>query len=266
MHAGQRNMSGVSRGRKHHPLPTVLVRRERVVATPPISKNYRSGCCHITDETDQALVGNVRDSAQSHPTESFGIMHLHSHRYDGFLIGLTAIYTFFLAAKVRFINLHTPAQLVSSRADHGTAHLVQPGPCRLVTTKARDTHQPKSISSSFLTGDIPSCLEPSSKRLAGPLKNCASRHRCLSLTGRAPDLPSSCPPSAGATTGRANKSSGPTNSHQIVGTSFLCREPLVEFLHRPRIVHSANGVSVKLGHARQDTLRRAKWIAPTYVP
>ena len=226
MHAGQRNMSGVPRRRKHHPLPTVNVRWKRVVATPTISNNYCARLYHIADETDQALVRSVRDSAQSNPTESFGIMDLQSHCYDGFLVGLTAIYASFLAPKVHLTYLHTPYQFVSSWANHGPAYLVHPGPCRLVTTKASDTHQTEGIPSRILTGEIPTFLKPSPKRLAGPLQNGARHHRCLSLTGRAPYLPPGCPPSVFTTTGRANKSSRPTNPHQIIGTSIISREPL----------------------------------------
>jgi hypothetical protein len=76
------------------------------------------------------------------PAQAAGLIVFYGD-HDRDLVAVAAATTRGDAADHRLVELHDPGQLVAFRADHGPAHLVHPGPRRLVAAEPEDPLQPE---------------------------------------------------------------------------------------------------------------------------
>ena len=221
---------------------------DSVVTRPTIGTNNGARDDRVADEWRQAGSRYVRYTAKPDSTESLWRMDFYSDGNDCLLVSFTPVYASFLAANIRLIHFNGTVKAISPGPDHGSPHLVQPRPCRLVASEPDGTLETKCVPSILLAGYVPHRLEPSTERLPCTFENGSRSHGRLTTTRGAEHLFSCCHPGMVAPAGRAIESIGPAESFKIGQTSGFRGKPLVEFLERPWVVHAAHRVGSYFVH------------------
>jgi len=209
---------------------------------PPVCQDSTPRFDYVTHKSDKAFGGNIRYMTKPDATEALWFENLNSRNDNSLLIRLASTNALFAAADIHFINLNVPIKQVPTRTNHGSTHLVQPRPCRLVTPEAKNTHKSQGTAAKFLTRNIPHGLEPDAQRFAGTFENSACCYRGLPLTCCASEQISCGRPVLPATTGGTYKAVGPSQTRKVSCASCLSAEPGVEFLHGAWIVLAAHGM------------------------
>ena len=94
------------------------------------------------------------------------------------------------AANIGFIHLNRSCQPVAARANHCATQFVEPIPCSIVTSEAKNPLKSEGTGSIFLTGYKPHGEKPGPKRLMRPMKQRSSCNGSLFLTFYAQKKPS----------------------------------------------------------------------------
>jgi len=122
-----------------------------------------------------------------HPSASnpFVSLIFHGNHDQGFTFSPSTPFARLFSANIRLINFNNTGKPISPRPEHGSPHLVQPQPSRLITAQTKDSLQPQGTRTVLLSGDPPDRSEPHRQGFVGILKDCFYYHRCLAATFRA---------------------------------------------------------------------------------
>ena len=107
---------------------------------------------------------------KSNPSE-FGAISFDRHKNQRFPSSPSASYAFFLPSNVRFVHFHTSAKPLTSATDHDAPQLLQPCPCRLVTSETIGVAQIPRAQAGLLRHHQPHDMKPQEQRFARILKD-----------------------------------------------------------------------------------------------
>lgn len=148
------------------------------------------------------------------------------------------------STNIRLVNFNRTTQLVPSRADHSATQLVQPLPCSIVASEAKNSLQPKGAGPMLLTRDEPHRQKPDTKWFMRFMEQCTRRNRSLALA-----LPAQIKASfhqrwifSYHAAGGATKTLGPSKFSNLLKATFFAGKPNIKFLERPWVVDPGNWI------------------------
>jgi len=244
MNAGHADVSRVSSSRKNNSFVTIAATRQLVVAAPSIGQNCGAPFDDVANERNKARPGYVRNSAQPQSSETFWEMNFQCDNHDILTFRTASSFsTRFAASNVRFVHFNMATKFIPIGTDHRLPQLVQPRPCRLITSQTKNTFQTQSTRSVFLAGYKPHCCKPNSQRNLCPLEDSPRRHRNLTSALPTMKIASTCRPrfrfpSAPATL----KSFWPTTTQKITAACRFIGKPFQELLVSTRVVLSGHWI------------------------
>ena len=213
-------------------LYNVLVSRglQFAIPAPPICANRASFLDRCFDKWGQAFCGGVGHDC--HPDASNPLLGLVFHGNDDqdFPFSPSAPFSRFFSSNIRLINFNNTGKPISSRPNHGSSHLVQPRPSRLITAQTKDPFQSQGAGAIFLSSDPPNRSEPHRQRFVSTLKDCPCYHRRLVTTFRALIEHRPNRISFLTSTARTTKSVWPSNLTKIITAGRVRWKRGLEFL------------------------------------
>ncbi|EFK07622.1 conserved hypothetical protein [delta proteobacterium NaphS2] len=125
--------------------------------------------------------------------------------------------------------MHYAAQPIPIRSYHSTTQFMQPLPRRMITAKAHESFQAKSIGSIFLVCYMPHRSKPHRQRFPSSVQNCSRGHRTLCSTLNAMEqTPAGFPHFPGLATG-TNKTIWPSQLFEVLETCLITAKPFLKF-------------------------------------
>lgn len=163
--------------------------------------------------------GNAGQTNAADPRAIF-LGRNHDHRFprDPKALGILSIHE-------RFIDFDPAVKLFSSRTDHGSSQLVQPGPGRLITPEPEDPLDVRRARAVLLAGRVPHSPEPHRQWRTRVLKDRARRYGRLVATLPADQPSARSRPGRASSAARAHKPVRPAQPKKIIAARFIRREP-----------------------------------------
>src|SRR5271169_1102433 len=140
------------------------------IGSPAVGSDRASRRNRLSNEPVQARTGRVGDGSQANAPDASSIL-LSGDDNQSFFLRPSADCAGVLATPVALIHLDDTIQLVTSRAHHSPAQLMQHRPCRLIAAQAQDALQAQRANAILLAGDLPHGAEPYRQRHVAVLQD-----------------------------------------------------------------------------------------------
>lgn len=214
----------------------VSCRRQSAVSTPAVGSYTTAFHNRCAYKADQALAGGVRH--HHHPDPSNPLISLVFDGYSDKRLAFCSATTFagLFPSNVGFVHFDETTEAITPRADHGPAHLVQPGPRRLIAPESEYPFQAQRAGAVLLTRHPPEGSKPHRQGFVGVLKDRSCDDRYLvtarrTLVQRRTDRVGFHVP-----TPRTAKALRPPQPCKVVSTRLVARKGRFELAECPGII------------------------------
>lgn len=236
-------MSSIATCRNVYDFMPVSFGFQALVSAPSVSAHLGTHLNIILDKCMETLRRYIRHHRHAYSARPFP-SDLSSYRHNCLSFGPAPSDLCPNSTNVRLVNFNRALQLVSSRADHSATQFVQPLPCSIVASEAKNSLQPKGTGPMLLTRDEPHRQKPDTKWFVRFMEQCTSRNRSLVLA-----LPAQIKASFHqrwnfsyyAASG-ATKTVGPSKLSNILKAIFFAGKPNIKFLERSWVVGPGNRI------------------------
>src|SRR5687767_8547199 len=201
-----------------------------------------------SDKRLQTSCGSIRDACHADPSNAATIL-LRCNSNQRLSQDLARMRLGFFATDVGLIDLNTFAQPIAARPNHRPSQFVQPRPGGQVAAQAQHPLQSHRAGSILLASHIPHGSEPQAQGLACVLKDRPSGDRGLMPTSPTDQSPTSGGPSRASRAARTGKSVQPTKLDEVISTSLLHGESILEFQQSSGVVlsHAGGNLPIVVG-------------------
>ena len=234
------DVGGITAARRWLRRVRVAELSQPAISAPAVGQDLRPLFDRVTDKGHEAVARRIRYPAHPYSPEPLRGMCFDGNDHDRTPFSAPPrLVSGMESAHVSLVNLNLSAEPFAAGPHHGSAQLVQPGPCRLVTAETKNPLQPQRAGPIFLAHQEPDRGIPCPQRQPSALENRASRHRSLASTTLAMQIaPRRRPRLATPPAVRTLESLRPAALQQVEPASFLVGKPVQKLLIRSRIVFS----------------------------
>ena len=208
---------------------------QRGVTKPPVGNNNAVGPDVFLYERDQTVGGRVRDYPESYPAKFF-FLNFNGYDHQGFRFGFSSFGIRLRAAYKGFVHLNSALKPIPTGTNHCVPKLTQPDPGGFVPAESHGMLQILRACSGLLRHHPPHNVEPQAKRFTRSMKNCSGGDRGLMPALGTDQKRTSGLPELIATAARTYKTSGPTQTENIIATILFCSESCYELFKIFRII------------------------------
>ena len=209
--------------------------RQTVVALPAVRAHLRAGFDCGRDKGNQAGAGDIVDPPQAYTAEALGRQYFDGNSDDELVLCAASTHALFDAAHIGLIDFDRAMKTIPPRPHHGSAQLLQHGPCGLIASQSQQPLQPQCAYPMLLIGHVPRCDKPFRERNAAAIKDGACGYRYFPSTSRARPTPVGRAPSLCTCAFRAAEAPCPPQPFQIRDASRLVGKPNAKLRPRSRI-------------------------------